>query len=223
MHTQAVEDYLKAIYSLELELGKVTTTTLAEWLGVMPGSVTGMLKKLAGMGVVTYEPYRGVALTEEGRRVALEVIRHHRLVELYLTQVLGVPWDQVHDEAEKWEHVISEDIEERIDQFLGHPTADPHGAPIPARDGTVKPAPRVPLATLAPGQSATVVEVSDRDPSLLRYAASLGLFPGVALRVVAAPPFDGPLTICVGDAELALGRGAAGQILVTPVAQGAAP
>lgn len=217
MRTQAVEDYLKAIHKIGHSQGKITISALAERLGVAPASATGMVKKMAAMHLVTHEPYRGVLLTETGRQIALEVIRHHRLIELYLAKALGVPWDRVHAEAEKWEHVLSEDIEERIDSFLGHPTVDPHGAPIPARDGTIAFEHRACLSDLEPGHSAVVAEVSDRDPGLLRYAGSLGLYPGVALRVIAKAPFDGPLTIRVGDTEHVLGRGAARGMLVSMV------
>src|SRR5437867_7774832 len=132
MHTESVQNYLKTIYELQHEQGRVATTLLADRLGVAPASVTGMIKKLAGMHLVTHEPYQGVVLTEAGERIALEVIRHHRLIERYLAEALGVPWDEVHEEAEKWEHVLSEEMEERIDAMLGHPTTDPHGTPIPA-------------------------------------------------------------------------------------------
>src|SRR5918912_2318913 len=139
MQTQAVEDYLKTIYEIQREQGKVATTVLAERLGIAPASVTGMVKKLAGLHLVAHEPYQGVVLTEAGEKIALEVIRHHRLIERYLAEALAVPWDKVHEEAEKWEHVLSEDMEDRIDALLGHPTTDPHGAPIPARNGTLPP------------------------------------------------------------------------------------
>ncbi|HEY5595983.1 MAG TPA: metal-dependent transcriptional regulator, partial [Candidatus Bipolaricaulota bacterium] len=150
---------MKTICELQQRDGKVSTTALAEQLGVSPASVTGMVKKLAEMKLVGHEPYQGVALTKAGSKIALEVIRHHRLVELYLAEALGVPWDQVHEEAEKWEHVLSEELEERIDQALGHPTTDPHGAPIPSRDGKVVRRSSVRLTSLKPGQLAQVVEV----------------------------------------------------------------
>ena len=217
MHTQVVQDYLKNIYDLQREQGKVATTALAERLGVAPASVTGMIKKLASMHLVTHEPYQGVALTPAGEKIALEVIRHHRLIERYLAEALGVPWDQVHDEAEKWEHVLSEDMEDRIDAALGYPTTDPHGAPIPDRNGTIVRPASVRMADLQPGQSAVVAEVSDHDAALLRYVGSMGLYPGAEFQVVAVAPFSGPLTVRVGEAEHAVGREVAGHILVANV------
>jgi DtxR family Mn-dependent transcriptional regulator len=217
MQTQAVEDYLKTIYEIQREQGKVATTVLAERLGIAPASVTGMIKKLAGLHLVAHEPYQGVVLTEAGEKIALEVIRHHRLIERYLAEALAVPWDKVHEEAEKWEHVLSEDMEDRIDALLGHPTTDPHGAPIPARNGTLPPSANIRLADLQPGQSAIVAEVSDHDAALLRYVGSLGLYPGTQIHVVAVAPFNGPLTIRLGTAEHAIGREASSQIFVSEV------
>jgi DtxR family Mn-dependent transcriptional regulator len=214
MQTQAVEDYLKAVYEVGREQGRVTTTALADRLGVTPASVTGMVKKLAELRLVAHEPYQGVALTEAGRRIALEVVRHHRLVELYLAEALGVPWDQVHAEAEKWEHVLSEDLEDRIDARLGYPTTDPHGAPIPSRSGEIAPTSRLALAELEPGRCAVVAEVSDHDPELLRYLGGLGLYPRAEVSVVAVAPFNGPVTVRVGGGEHALGREAAGYVWV---------
>lgn len=217
MHTQAVEDYLKTIYDLARMEGRVTTSALAERLGVAPASVTGMVKKLAAMNLLTHEPYRGVQLTEAGRKIALEVIRHHRLIERYLHEALGVPWDQVHDEAERMEHVISEELEARMDEALGFPTTDPHGAPIPTPDLTIEEPDHPPLASLEAGQAAVVAEVSDHDPALLRYVGELGLYPETPLEVLAVAPFDGPLTVRVEGAERTVGRQAARYILVSDV------
>ncbi len=217
MQTQAVEDYLKAAYEIEREQGKVTTMALAERLGVTPASATGMIKKLANIRLVTHEPYQGVRLTRAGRKIALEVIRHHRLVELYLNEALGVPWDQVHAEAERWEHVLSEELEERIDNLLGHPTTDPHGAPIPSREGTLAHPARVRLTELRPGQSACIAEVSDHDPALLRYLGSLGLYPQVQVTILAIAPFNGPLTIRVGEAAHTISPEAARYVYVTKI------
>jgi DtxR family Mn-dependent transcriptional regulator len=217
MHTQAVEDYLKTIYEIQYEQGKVATTVLAERLGVAPASVTGMIKKLADMQLVVHEPYQGVVLTEAGQKIALEVLRHHRLIELFLSEELGVPWDQVHEEANKIEHVLSEDVEDRMDALLGYPTTDPHGAPIPSRDGTIDQRDCVRLVDLKPGQTALVAEVSDHDSALLRYVGELGLYPQVKVSVIAVAPFDGPLTVRVGEAEHALGREAASLIFMTEV------
>jgi DtxR family transcriptional regulator, Mn-dependent transcriptional regulator len=217
MRTQAIEDYLKAIYELHEEEGAATTSALASRLGVAPASATVMVKKLASLKLVDHEPYRGVVLRKPGKKIALEVIRHHRLVESFLSEVLGVPWDEVHAEAERWEHVLSEELEERIDERLGFPTSDPHGAPIPARNGAITRPASVPLAELDPGQTATIVEVSDRDPDLLRYVAGLGLVPGATLTLVAAEPFDGPLRVAVEGEEHAVGREVAADLLVAEV------
>ena len=214
MHTQAVEDYLKTIYELQASAEKVSTTSLAERLGVAPASVTGMVKKLAAMKLLRHEPYHGVQLTKAGERIALEVIRHHRLVESYLAESLGVPWDKVHEEAEKWEHVLSEEMEDRISAMLGNPTTDPHGAPIPARDGSLPDTSLRRLSELEPGERAVVAEVSDHDPELLRYLGEMGLFPQTKLRMISAAPFQGPLTIEIGGQEHAVGREVAGQVLV---------
>jgi DtxR family transcriptional regulator, Mn-dependent transcriptional regulator len=216
MHTQAVEDYLKAIF----EIGRgepAATSKIAERLGVAPASVSGMLKKLVGLGLVAHEPYRGVRLTDGGRRIALEVIRHHRLLELYLHEALGVPWDRVHDEAERMEHVLSDDLEARIDAALGHPTTDPHGAPIPSADLTLPPHERRPMAGLAAGDAAVVAEVEDRDPALLRYAGELGLYPQTPFEVTAVAPFEGPLTVRVDGEERTVGRRAAELIYVAAI------
>ena len=214
MHTQAVEDYLKNIYELQASAAKVSTTDLAERLGVAPASVTGMVKKLAAMKLLKHEPYHGVLLTKAGEKIALEVIRHHRLVESYLTEALGVPWDKVHEEADKWEHVLSEDMEDRISAMLGNPTTDPHGAPIPARDGSLPETALRRLSDLEPGERAVVAEVSDHDPELLRYLGEMGLFPQTKLRLISAAPFQGPLTIEIAGHERAVGREVAGHVLV---------
>lgn len=183
MQTQAVEDYLKTIFEIQRTHGKVATTVLAERMGVAPASVTGMIKKLAQLSLVQYEKYQGVRLSAAGEKIALEVIRHHRLIELYLAEALGVPWDKVHEEAEKWEHVLSEDLEERMERALGFPTTDPHGAPIPTREGTLPRLWQAHLSDLAAGQTAVIVEVSDHDPELLRYFGNLGLYPATTVTV----------------------------------------
>jgi DtxR family Mn-dependent transcriptional regulator len=194
--TQAIEDYVKAIYALEQRAGTaVPTTALADRVGVTPGSASAMLKKLAARGLVVHEPYRGVSLTERGERVALEVVRHHRLLELYLAQELGMPWDRVHAEAEVLEHVLSEELEALIAAKLGHPTHDPHGDPIPSSELEVAEAPTDPLAALEPGDRGCFVRVSDEDPAMLRYLAARGIAPGDRLEVVAKEPFAGPLSV----------------------------
>ncbi len=216
MRTEAVEDYLKTIYEVERERGKVTTSILAERLGVTPASATGMVKRLADLGLVVHEPYQGALLTEAGRKIAVEVIRHHRLLERFLAETLGVPWDRVHEEAHRMEHVLSEDLEERMDALLNHPATCPHGSPIPTREGTVAEVPSVHLEDLEPGQSATIAEVSDHDPAVLRYFGELGLYPGVTVHLLDKAPFGGPLTVRVGRMQHALSLEVALYILVIP-------
>jgi DtxR family transcriptional regulator, Mn-dependent transcriptional regulator len=205
----AVEDYAKAIFALEERAGTVTTTALAERLGLTAGSVSGMLKKLAAEGLVAHEPYRGVRLTADGRRVALEVIRHHRLIESFLAEVLDMPWDRVHAEAEVLEHVLSEELEELIATKLGHPTADPHGDPIPSADLEMEERHGVPLRDLDPGAAGVFVRVSDADPDMLRWLAERAVRPGDEVEVLDRQPFDGPLTVRVGGAVHVLGGGVA--------------
>ncbi len=201
----AVEDYAKAIYALERRAdGPVTTTALAERLSVTPGSASGMVRKLCELGLVEHEPYRGVALTDDGRRVALEVMRHHRLIELLLAD-LGVPWDRVHDEAEVLEHHISEDLEELIAARLGHPTHDPHGDPIPTADLTIDEGESVALDTLPAGARGCFVRVSDADPDMLRYLGQRGITPGADFEIIEKQPFDGPVFARFGDQVHVLG------------------
>jgi DtxR family Mn-dependent transcriptional regulator len=191
-HTDAVEDYAKAIYALQ-QRGGATTTALAERLRVTRGSVSAMLKRLDGMGLVRHTPYKGVELTGEGERVALEIIRHHRLLELYLAESLGVPWDRVHDEAEVLEHHISEELEALIAAKLGHPTHDPHGDPIPSVDLTIDETETVALHGLEVGVRGTFVRVSDADPEMLRYLSQRGIAPGDEFEIVDRQPFGGPV------------------------------
>jgi DtxR family transcriptional regulator, Mn-dependent transcriptional regulator len=198
--SQAVEDYCKAIFTLESRLQEpVSTNELAERLEITAGSVSAMLHKLDELDLTVHVPYRGVTLTAKGRRVALEVIRHHRLLELFLAETLQMPWDRVHDEAEVLEHVISEDLEELIAAKLGHPTADPHGDPIPSADLELAETPTRPLDSLTPGDEGVFVRVSDADPEMLRYLAGLGISPGDPLRVIGHQPFGGPLLVGFGD------------------------
>ncbi|HEY4825401.1 MAG TPA: metal-dependent transcriptional regulator [Solirubrobacteraceae bacterium] len=204
--TQAIEDYAKAIYALELrEAEPVSTTALAERLGVTAASASGMVKRLGELGLVAHQPYRGVSLTEDGRRIALEVMRHHRLLELYLVQSLGVPWDRVHQEAEVLEHVLSDELEDLIAAKLGNPTHDPHGDPIPTRDLTIEEGTSQSLQSLEPGARGTFVRVSDSDPEMLRFLAEHGIAPGDELEVVEKQPFDGPLFVRFGDRVQVLG------------------
>jgi DtxR family Mn-dependent transcriptional regulator len=206
MRTASVEDYLKAIYVLhEQEHGApVNTTSLAGRLGVSGASVTGMLKKLAAEtpSMVIYEPYTGVSLTPYGEKTALEVIRHHRLLESFLVQTLGYTWDEVHEEADRLEHVISERLEERIAAALGNPRTDPHGEPIPDRDGNFQAPQTVPLSELPPGKWGCTQRVSAENAELLRYLDRIGLVPGVQVRVNEAGPFNGPYVV---EAQAATG------------------
>lgn len=220
MRTQAVEDYLKVIYDLARSGGPVTTSAIATRLGVAAATVTGMVKKLASLNLVDHEHYRGVVLTEGGRKIALEVIRHHRLVERYLFEAMGVPWDQVHVEAEKWEHVLSEEMEDRMAEILGNPTTDPHGSPIPTRDLEVEERDHSPLSALVAGQRGRVAEVGDEDAAMLRYFADLGLFPDTTVEVVEVAPFEGPMTLLVAGREQLIGRPAAEHIFVVDVEEG---
>lgn len=204
--TSAVEDYAKAIYALEQRDGSaVSTNALADRMGVTPASASSMVKRLDGLGLVSHVPYRGVQLTDAGTKVALEIMRHHRLLELYLAETLGVPWDRVHDEAEVLEHVLSEELEELIAAKLGNPTHDPHGDPIPTRDGRIAEATTTALNDLAPGACGTFVRVSDADPAMLRYLAERGIAPGTDLEVVEKQPFDGPLFVRFRDDVHVLG------------------
>lgn len=205
--SEAVENYAKAIYSLEQRAdGKaVSTNDLAERMEVTPASASSMVRKLTELGLVEHEPYHGVSLTEDGSRLALEVLRHHRLLELYLAEHLGVPWDRVHEEAEALEHVISEDLEARIAAKLGHPTHDPHGDPIPSADLVIPESGTRALADLAAGDRGTFARVSDADPEMLRYLTGRGIAIGDDMEVLERQPFDGPLTVRVADSLHTLG------------------
>jgi DtxR family transcriptional regulator, Mn-dependent transcriptional regulator len=204
--SQAIEDYTKAIYALERrDCEPVSTNALAERLGVTAASASGMVKRLDELGLVEHQPYRGVSLTEDGRRVALEVMRHHRLLELYLVKSLGVPWDRVHQEAEVLEHVLSDELEELIAAKLGNPTHDPHGDPIPTRELTIEEGSTQSLESLEVGTRGTFVRISDSDSAMLRFLAGQGIAPGDTLEVVDKQPFDGPLFVRFGDNVQVLG------------------
>jgi DtxR family transcriptional regulator, Mn-dependent transcriptional regulator len=205
--SEAVENYAKAIYSLQERSGgePVATNDLAERLQVTPASASGMIKKLADQGLVEHVPYRGVQLTGEGEQVALEVMRHHRLLETYLSEQLGVPWDRVHEEAETLEHVISEDLEARIAAKLGNPTRDPHGDPIPDAELQIEEDATRSLADLEPGHRGRFVRVSDADPAMLRYLSERGVALGDRLEVLDRQPFGGPLTVRFADTLQVLG------------------
>jgi DtxR family Mn-dependent transcriptional regulator len=213
--TDAIQDYVKEIYKLEAAGRRATTSALAKELGVSAPSVTAMVKKLASLGLVEHERYRGTRLTRKGERVALEVIRHHRLLEQYLSQTLGLPLDALHNEADRLEHALSEELEAEIDRSLGYPTRDPHGDPIPGPDLKIVVTEVTPLSTLEVGAKATVSRVPDGDGELLRYLDRLRLTPGNSVEVREAAPFEGPLTIRVGGAEHAISRELAARISVT--------
>ena len=211
--SDAIQDYLKEIYKLQSEgNGRATTTQIARAMGVAPSSVTAMLKKLAVLGLAEHARYRGVTLTESGERVALEVIRHHRLLEQYLAETLGLSIDAVHAEADRLEHALSEELEALIDRSLGYPTHDPHGDPIPDPALNVDEAELRPLAELEPGEKAIVRRVPDGDSELLRYLSKLSLVPGRRVELRGLEPFGGPVTVVVSGSEHAISRELAGLI-----------
>jgi DtxR family Mn-dependent transcriptional regulator len=205
--SSAVEDYCKAIFTLEARAEEpVSTNALAERLEITPGSVSAMLKKLGELSLIAHLPYRGVRLTAEGRKVALEVIRHHRLLELFLAEALEMPWDRVHAEAEILEHVLSDELEQLIAAKLGDPTLDPHGDPIPSAELELAEIETHPLDSLSEGETGVFVRVSDADPEMLRYLSKRGISPGERLEIVERQPFGGPLLVRFGDAaEYAIG------------------
>lgn len=214
MLSASIEDYIKAIYALEVEHKKATTKGIAERLGVQMASVSGMVKHLAAEGYVQHVPYHGVQMTEAGRRIALGTIRRHRIIELFLVQTLGLAWDEVDADAEVLEHAVSDRLVERMYEYLGCPGFDPHGAPIPGKDGSVPPRRGVPLNQLAEGDGGSVVEVSDRDPEFLRYLTKLNLGIGSAIKVRECAPFEGPVTLELDDGTVAIGREACSRIRV---------
>ena len=212
--SESVQDYVKELYKLQGD-GRASTTAVAERMGVAPASATSMLKKLAALGLAEHEPYRGARLTTAGERVAIEMIRHHRLLEQYLAQTLGVSIDAVHGEADRLEHALSEELEALIDASLGFPTHDPHGDPIPSAELELAASDLRRLDELAPGEAATVRRVPDSDRDLLRYLAELGLVPGERVELTASAPFDGPVTVRARGADHAIGRELAARIGVT--------
>jgi len=214
--TISTQDYLKHIYELTENGETASTNALARKLNIKAGSVTGMVQKLASAkpALVEYEKHQGVTLTKEGRKAALEVIRHHRLLEAWLVQTLGYSWDEVHEEAERLEHCISEDFEQRIAAAMGHPTRDPHGEPIPTADLKMPLDDTLPLSALRPGQTATIKRVKAAERDLLRYLDGLGLVPGVQVEVKDYSPFDHNLTIKVGRKSIVLGLSITSKIFV---------
>lgn len=214
MTTAKTEEYLEAIYKVEQTDNTVRASRLAEHMGVSPASVAEMLKRLAERGLIERGEDASVSLTPAGKKAALEMVRKHRLSERFLTDVLGLPWDKVHDEACKLEHVFSDEVEEGLDRLLENPKTCPHGHPIPAKDGTYAEEATRPLAELDAGDEAIIVKISEEEPKMLQYLATLGLLPQVCLRVREVAPFKGPLLIQVGRAQYALGREVASKIEV---------
>jgi DtxR family Mn-dependent transcriptional regulator len=210
-----IEDYLKTIYMLHEHEGAATTTGIAAALEITPASVTGMMKKLAEQKLVRHTPYQGVELTKSGEKIALEMVRHHRLLELFLIEALGYSWDEVHAEAHALEHVISEEFEERMAARLGYPSVDPHGDPIPAKDGTIVAVKERALLAMQTGESAQITHINDTNSEMLRYAATLGLTPATRLTLIEAEPFGGSLRVKIGKAEKSIGRELAAQIFVS--------
>ncbi|MDF1512191.1 MAG: metal-dependent transcriptional regulator [Anaerolineae bacterium] len=213
--TDTIEDYLSAIYHLHENAQPASTTRLAQELQVAPATVTAMLKKLAELGLVEYKPYQPVALTRAGRQAALRIIRFHRLAETFLVNILDVPWELVHEEAHKWEHVLSDDIAARLERMLDFPSHDPHGDPIPTTAGVVTSEFVLSLAEVQVGQRVIVSRIQDESPALLQYLSSLGVYPKVEMRILAKAPFEGPLTVRIGERAEIVGFIAAEQILVS--------
>lgn len=217
--TPRISDCLKVIYAMQERGQKVSTSAVSEQLGVSDATATMLFKDFASAGWVEHVPYHGVRLTPLGERKAIEVIRHHRLLELYLARELGYTWDKVHAEADKLEHVISEEFEDRLDALLGYPTVDPHGDPIPSKDGVVKVLPGQLLSQIAEGQLVAILRINDQDPEKLCYLGRLGLYPGTKIQVMERAPFGGPVRLRVGEGEgqteQAIGAELANQITVT--------
>ena len=204
--TRSVEDYLKAVYRLSAENRPASTSGIAHLLELSAASVTGMVKRLSEQGLLEHAPYRGVQLTAEGRRAALRMVRRHRLIEAYLVGFLGYTWDTVHEEAERLEHAVSDTMAERMAAALGYPRVDPHGDPIPDADGSIHELACTPLSDIPVGETVEIRRVAESAPERLRYLGSLGLLPSVVLTVAERQPFEGPLTVLVGDEQHTIGR-----------------
>jgi DtxR family Mn-dependent transcriptional regulator len=204
--TRSVEDYLKAIYRLSPQGRAASTSEIAQRLELSPASVSGMVKRLSEQGLLEHVPYKGVQLTPEGRRAALRMLRRHRLIEAYLVAFLGYTWDTVHDEAERLEHAVSDTMVDRMAAVLGHPTVDPHGDPIPTSDGDIHELESIPLSDIPAGATVEVRQVEEGQADRLRYIASIGLRPGVRVRVVDRQPFQGPITIAVDESTHVIGH-----------------
>jgi DtxR family Mn-dependent transcriptional regulator len=213
-YSEAIEDFLKAIYLLQQEHERVQTSMLADALGITAPSTTEMAKKLAKANLVVHEPYRGIQLTPSGERIALEIIRHHRLIELFLVEALGYTWDEVHEEAERMEHAVSERLAERIAQYLSNPRYDPHGDPIPSAEGDVTERLLTPLSEWPLQDRGRVARLVDQSPDMLRYLADKGLIVGAPVEVVARDPFDGPLSLMVSERHQIIGQNVASHVLV---------
>ena len=226
MASLTVENYVKTIYQIatgEARGRAVATGELAQALGVSPGTVTGMLKTLSEAGLASYTPYEGVRLSPQGDRLALKVLRRHRLLELFLVETLQMPWDEVHEEAEHMEHAVSEHLIDRIDAYLRHPAVDPHGDPIPRADGSLPEPPGRPLSGLLASERFRVARVVDQDPSFLRYLTDCGLDLGAEGSVAENRSESGALVVLVGGRPVAMGREAAGKVLVAPIPDGPPP
>ncbi len=221
--TGAVEDYLKAIYALGRGSVSVATNDIAQKLDLAPASVSGMVRRLADQGLLTYERYRGVTLTNIGRRAALRTLRRHRVIEAYLSGALHYPWDRVHDEAERLEHAASDELVDRMASAIGEPATDPHGAPIPSREGLMDETEYLSLAELGAGFGARVVRVSDDDPEMLRYLGELEIMPGAEVVIVSKAPYDGPINLKVAGTLLSIGPALASQVMVEPLTDMDAP
>lgn len=221
MRTPSIEDYLKTIYKLETDGDgpPVSSGAIADAMQVAPASASNMVRRLADLGFIDYEAYAGATLTEPGRAVALEVLRHHRLLELYLKEVMGFDWAAVHHEAERLEHHISETFEDRIEEMLGHPTRDPHGHPIPTREGAVDPLSTRTLADAADGDTVVVDHVSDEDPDVLTLLEQRGLLPGTTLHVRETRPLEGLMVVAIGEEETVIGHPVANKVFVKSPAE----
>ncbi len=220
MPTPATEDYLKAIYKLQENAEAASTNAIADRMGVSAASVTNMMKRLSETGLVEHRPYQAIRLTDAGRKIALEIIRHHRLLEVYMAEALGFTWDQVDAEAERLEHVISEEFEDKIDAMLGYPTTDPHGSPIPSKDGSIASTNHDRLSDVEPGRTVVIRRVTDTDPALLRYLGKLGLRPDSVVGVLSKEPFEGPMLLRVDGEEHHVGHQVASSVLVECVTAG---
>lgn len=218
VYSEAIEDFLKAVYALQQESDRAPTSALAEYLSITPPTVTEMAKKLARANLVVHEPYHGIRLTPNGERIALEIIRHHRLLELFLVEALGYGWDEVHDEAERLEHAMSERLAERIAEYLGDPPYDPHGDPIPSAAGDIAERDLTSLAVWPQDAPGRVERLRDQSPEMLRYLADKGLVVGAEVEVLKRDPFEGPVTLRVAGAEQVIGQGVAKEVFMAPLA-----